>query len=317
MGLSKEIFRPKETRVAFSEIKVSRLTKGEAVIGARIPELSRMLAAEEKKEENPQPDNKNVRKDGFEPFVNPEPTNNPLFVNRYNGNFAQQMELNRKGVERVLKIAHLDGQIILTSLNPLRQRSVEANSDGSVTGKRSLFFGEKMQDDEIENPLRRVVPIPEGWRIEINDTRIREELEKGKLTGKKLQKKFIRHFSEQLNQGIMTCTVREKLTGIKDKHFKIKLFDTLGPVVVHSGLSLFWLYVGFSKFSSIIPIIVGIESTYIIMNILIQGDKNYPLRRKMDHKLEYLMPLLEIDKVIRTFAYLSLKGNLVRETKQP
>jgi len=55
------------------------------------------------------------RSDGFEPFLNPEFKEGDLFVNNYGGNYSQRMELNRRGVERTLQIAHLDGKVFLSN----------------------------------------------------------------------------------------------------------------------------------------------------------------------------------------------------------
>lgn len=49
--------------------------------------------------------------DGFEPFLNREFQEEDLFVNNYGGNYAQNMQLNRRGVDRALKIAHLEGKV--------------------------------------------------------------------------------------------------------------------------------------------------------------------------------------------------------------
>lgn len=89
---------------------------------------------------------------GFEPFVNPEgEQGSQLFVNEYGGNYAQNMELNRHAIEKTLRLAHLDGQIFLTSFSPSRNRSIDANPDGSVSSKKSVFWGEKIEKDEA-NP---------------------------------------------------------------------------------------------------------------------------------------------------------------------
>lgn len=341
MGLSKEILRPTETRMTFppvnpnySERKVNIFPEKKAGVEARIRELSQMLFAERKKDEEleGQPREKTPQTDGFEPFVNPEPISNPIFINGYTGNFAQRMELNRKGVEKVLKIAHLDGKVVLVSMPSSRTRSVDANPDGTVTGKRNLFWGEKIENDE-ENPLRQVIATPQGWRIEINDTRIREELEKKNPTGKKLQAEFTKHFNEQLKQGLLESIQREKLSSEKDEHFKGKLlYATLLPILtqVVAGAPIFINHpfratlfgVGSTILSYIVFNLFGElrkGEMRNIENILKELDPNFNPRkfsvyRHTDSLFEDLMPQIEIDKVARTWIFLSLKGRtLVKE----
>lgn len=342
MGLSKEVFRPlkpAERKVSFSPANVispeisSTTLAGEE---ARTSELTQMLFAQEKKEDGArkQPQEKTPRQDGFEPFVNPEPLENALFVNGYAGNLAQQMELNRKGVERVLKIAHLDGQVFLTSLSPDRQRSAEANPDGSVTKKRFLLWGEKIEDEHA-NPLRRVIPTPEGWTIEINDTRIREELEKRNLTKEKLQTEFVRQFNSQLKQGLLESIWREKCSDIKDPHLKIKKYFTIGPIFIQTvahapffmatPLRATSLAVGLTILSYGAINLIGQLSNIGIRNIKNEINRLNPnyfpekilsFRQNFDNLLEHFMPQVEIDKVVRSVFFLGFKGEtLVRERK--
>lgn len=332
MGLSKEIFRKSgETRSIFprvnpipQELQPVNIPTSEHLSDMRIYEIPRILSTDKKgKDNDSQPQVKNPRKYGFEPFINPEPQDDQLFVNEYNGNFAQQMELNREGVEQLLKIAHLEGKVILTSLNSSRQRSIEANPDGSVTSKRSLFIRERIEDDK-ENPLHRAIPIPEGWRIEINDGKIMENLTAKNLTGEKLKKKFAKEFNNQLKQGIKDSIVKEKLTTTKDDSYKIKL-GTLA--LVSAGA----LLLGTSLFSSMHPILAtgGTIVTFLMANgytnisILIFEKKLSSLLpispytvRKTDAPWEYFMPLVEVDKVLRSLLFLTFKGKrLVKESK--
>src|SRR3989344_2545790 len=84
----------------------------------------------------------------FESFTDPSENGENSFVNRYDGNFCQDMELNRKAVERVLNIVHLDGQVFLTSRSSAPKNSKE------------------------ESSLYKVKSVPQGWSIEINDRKI-------------------------------------------------------------------------------------------------------------------------------------------------
>lgn len=256
--------------------------------------------------------------DGFEPFVNPldpkqgNQENGQLFVNNYGGNYAQKMALNRSGVERALRIAHLDGQVYLTSLAPSRDRSSEAQGN-ELAGKRFLFFGEKIEDKE--NPMYRVVSIPQGWRIEINDTRITEELIEKKLTGEKRQRVFIGRFRSQLREALKECVWREKLSGIKDESFTPKLHITfISPLVVAAYSPILVLATSPSFYipTTVLTVFLG----YGLANVPLKENIRYR-ERKTDSMWEYFMPPVEIDKVARTYTYLAGKGRrLVRETKE-
>ncbi len=315
MGLNKESLREPsgERRVAFPgispvsfEIQPKKSPVIELGLKTILRELSQMPFAESKKAEQgkKQPQKETSKKDGFEPFVNPEPTHDPLFVHNYNG---QQMELNRGGIEKVLKIAHLDGQVFLTTLTPLRHRSIEANPDGSVSAKRSIFFGMDIKKENDENPLYKVTSVPQGWKIEINDQKLTEELTEKKLSGKKLQKTFIKKFNKLLNKGLFECIRKEKLTSIKDEWFKRKVFAQ----TINTGILLtLWAQ---QLFQLDLLAISTCMSTFFAINAFY----NIPYRqRKIDARWEYIMPLIEVDKVARSWAFLSLKGRkLVRETK--
>lgn len=262
-----------------------------------------------KKEKNGESEKpKSQKTDGFEPFVNPEPTNDPLLINGYNGNFAQRMDLNRKVAERVLKIAHLDGKVVFTSFVASKKPSAEAQGE-ELVAKRNLFFGEKIEDENKDNPYHRVIPTPEGWRIEINDTRIMKELEEKKLTGKELESKFIQEFNVHLGQGLWDCIWREKLTTVKDKRLIRK---TIVGFIAQAPLFL----MATSKLLA--PELPAYWYTFVGIGLLDQILYNsIPQVRKIDALWELLMPSVEIDKVGRSLAHLFFKGNtLAREKKE-
>ena len=319
MGLMQEGLRrygemgnaPAPANISPSEIKTNRLSLPEAGLGVEIREISRMLFSEGKKikETEAESQTETPKQDGFEPFVDPETQEGRLFVNGYNGNFAQRMELNRKGVERVLEIAHLDGTVILTSLIAPRKSSEAQGNE--LAAKRNLFFGDKIQDENRENPSHRVISIPEGWRIEINDTRILEELKNRNLTGEKLQTEFIKHFNARLNQGMWECIWKEKFSSVKDIGFTRKLYSStillaLPPVsiVTLGGINFLPLVI-------FIPVSLGFIGT---VNGFVNSGNRF---RKLDAPWEYFMPMVEIDKVARSAVFLTFKGRtLVKEVKQ-
>lgn len=268
------------------------------------------------------------RRDTFEPFINPNPENNPnnLFVNNYGGSYAKNMELDREGIEAVLRIAHLNGKVFFSSMSKSRDRSLEGvNKDGSVEVKKTLMLEDEAQGKDENNPLLRTVPIPEGWRIEINDERMMEELQKKKLTGKKLQGKFVQGFNGVFTAGVFECIRREKLSSVKDRYFREKLMAlymfTIPPLQL---VSMILMVV---KDTDQLEPLIEVGSGWFLMNLVVnfyfshkKKSLEYPdsfyLSRPIDHLWEYVMPPVEIDKVARTFAILSLPGKkLIRERK--
>ena len=281
---------------------------------AQIQEIRFGLQQENNNEEGESEEKGSPQKsDGFEPFVSQEPQEEHSFVNLYGGAYSQRMELNRGAVERALKIAHLDGKVFLTTLTPSRDRSTEAQSN-ELVAKRFLFFGEKTQKEEEDNPLYRVVSVPEGWRIEVNDQRITEELTEKRLDGKELQKAFVGKFNGLVKEGLFECIRREKLSSEKDKDFIPKLLNSMAYLSIpHLERFLF----------SFSPIYL-IPNYVIILMFLAQGNararltnQGWVFRKHIDSSWEYFMPPVELDKVARAFAYTVGKGRtLVREIKE-
>jgi len=313
---------------------VSRLGESSKV-GERLQEISFGLQQESNNHGIKRRDSDGTndkRSDGFEPFVGKEPQDgqlDKLFVNLYGGNYAQKMELNRRRVERALQIAHLDGKVFLSSLSQSRSRSeVQGNE---LAAKRFLVFGERPKEIE-EDPYKRVVSVPEGWRIEINDQKITEELMEERLGGEELQKAFIRRFNTLVKQGIRESVLREKLSSAKDIYFRRKLFWSLAFPV---SLGIFEVPFLIINPSFWMPFYVNFNlAMYGFMNFNDQDsmrrfehmqirlkdstpnfkDSTFSLARNTDSVLEYFLPPVEIDKVGRTFAYLAGKGRtLVRE----
>ncbi len=236
--------------------------------------------------------------DGFEPF-GPSDYPNANFVNGYRGNFSYIMQINRKAVEKVLKIAHLDGKVYLSSFDASSKRSIEANSDGSITAKRGLFMGQKIEDENRE-PLYKVKAVPQGWRIEINDKRMVDTLSEKGLSGEKLKKEFISNFNGFVNAGLLQAVMREKLSEEKDTNFKGKvLLFVLQPVLAFGfQFSASGINPGSIRFGAIFSLFyIGLGNLF-----------TYNRLRKTDNPLEIFMPFVEVDKVARTYSFLQGKG---------
>lgn len=289
----------------------------EEIVRNKLQEVRFGIHREKNKERGGEEKPPKPKTSGFEPFVDandplkPPEQNGVLFVNYYNGNYAQKMMLNRMRVEKALQIAHLDGQVFLTSLVSSRQRSAEVQGN-ELAAKRNLFFGEKIKKDQEENPLSRVVSVPEGWRIEINDTKLTEELTgEKKLAGQELQKAFVKQFSLLLKKGLHECAWREKLSLEKDEDFRAKLRWDIVISAISVMPSAPFLTLTIDGLFFVLAVDLGLICLgYGMSNAFFPN-------RKFDHSWECFMPSVEIDKVVRTFTYLSVKGRtLVKETRE-
>lgn len=253
---------------------------------------------------------KSSRLDGFEPFVDPEESQEDnLFVNNYGGAYSQKMELNRKGVERALQIAHLDGKVFLSSLSGSRSRAEAQGNE--LAARRFLIFDRKNQKTEEENLYKRVASVPEGWKIEINDQRITDELMEKRLAGEELQKEFIGRFNTLFKQGIRESVWREKMSSEKDDYFRHKLLLS----IMYSSVNA----LGFAPISIVQPsfyISAAIGTPPLLFSVVNSLSRGNFGRINIDKPWEVFMPPVEVDKVARTYAYLGGKGRrLVREAK--
>lgn len=299
------LFKVSESARAQNNNLEQAITPREIILFSRVDKEKDTEAPDQTPEINQTTEPMETKPNGdWEPFSQ-RPIRVNRFFNLYDGNYAQDMEINRERVEQAIKVAGLEGDIVLTSLSYSRTRSLEANPDGSVAAKRGLLWGEKPED--AENPYHRATPIPEGWRIEICDQKIRDELSE-KYSGEKLQKKFVAKFNQNLRAGIWEALWKEKLTAKKDSNSAFKLRVSLLYPAVAAGLSALG---GFT-----------LRDLYVIGFVLLAyGVNNYlsffvddgRYRRSLRSFYEYFMPPVEIDRIIRGLAFVNLKGrNLVR-----
>lgn len=253
--------------------------------------------------------NKKQNYNPWEPF-NLEPNPSQRFVNLYGGPYSQQMELNRANAERLLEVAAIQGRVTLTDVPMDRNRSIAGvNTDGSVTKRRGLFWGEKIEEDESKAMVK---PIPEGWKIEIPGQEIIEELSRQE-SKKPIGERFTTRINQTLRNLIGEVIFREKLTSDKS--------SLLSRIYFSSPPWWGFLFLGiplrdFSTYSIITPLVVS-AFYYPAINSI-----RNPRNRENLAKYEYFLPPLEIDRVLRGFTFANLKGrNLVRlrpdENKTP
>ncbi len=236
----------------------------------------------------------------WEPF-NLEPNPNQKFVNLYSGPFSQQMELNRANADRLLDVAGIQGQIILTDVPMDRSRGIAGiNSDGSVTKRRGLFWGEKLEEDQSQALVK---PTPDGWRIEIPGQEIIEELSRQE-SKTPLDKRFTGRFNQVIRDSIREIIFREKLTTEKDVRLSSKAILSAMPLfngILNGSVALIN--------DSIILLLTAFAFPLVMYGIT---NKKFPIRTLKD-RYEYIMPFVEIDRYIRGVIFTKNKGrNLVR-----
>ncbi len=254
-------------------------------------------------EETPEPRKQN----DWESFnTKPHPSQN--FVNLYSGPFSQQMELNRKNAERLLQVAGIEGKVILADTPMDRSRSIAGvNPDGSVIGRRKLYWGEKIEDEDKSQSL--VKSIPQGWRIEIPGQDILDELSSEK-SKKPLDKRFVARFNHLLRPALNQVMIREKLTAEKDTQFLRKFLVSTAPLIIAP-----MEYLLSDKPYSLIYLsadVAGAIMFYVFANF-VYGTAHFWQKKSI---YEYFMPPIEIDRVLRGLTYLNIKGqNLTRLKK--
>ena len=157
---------------------------------------------------------------GWEPILDCPPSDN--FVCRYEGNFAQNLLINRPLVEKFLRFAGFDGRVLLTESHVKRPRSIPdgINPDGSVAGRGSLFWGERVQtEDSKVNPYIQIDSDDAGWTILINGTLITEDLSKNVSAGSREGEiQFATTFDQYLKEGLAKVALKDKCTFAKDPY---------------------------------------------------------------------------------------------------
>src|SRR3989344_4155614 len=275
---------------------------GEVVLFSRIGEEPR---SEKNKaggslENHPEKVQDLKRQSDWESFLS-KPAPQQRFINLYGGPFGQQMELNRKNAEKLLEMGGIEGKLILVDLPMDRSRSIAGvNSDGSVTGRRRLFWGEKIEDEE--SPRSLVKSVPEGWRIEIPGQDIMEELSRQE-SEKPLGKRFVARFNQQLRQALGEVILREKLTTVKDPLLRRRIIMSLGPYA--------FMFSGEAAFGAINEVTIPLTLVWqsLVFAIINSGKMISPegnsIGRKFGHRVqlyEFFLPYVQFDRVLRGLA---------------
>ncbi|MDO8486839.1 MAG: hypothetical protein Q7S45_00890 [Candidatus Curtissbacteria bacterium] len=254
---------------------------------------------------NPLPEETRREPDGFEPFST-EPGEGQKFINLYGGSFYRNLELNRVAVEEIIRVAALQGNIVLISVPKERDpRSVDINPDGSATRKRSLFWGEKPQEDEPQRPVR-VVSTPQGWKVEVCDEMILED-----LVAKESKKPIDLRFAKKLNVYLRTVLgeviFKEKFT--ENKHYGSLWLRcmTSSAYIIGAMFLPENLIEGNYSGEGIIAV------SFIVFSAGWMKDLSGNPTRNLTAFYEYLMPQIELDRVIAGKFILETRGRrLVR-----
>lgn len=223
----------------------------------------------------------------YEPFTR-EIVRGHKFVNFYSGEFSAQMELNRQAVERLLAISAIDGIVVFTGLTS-RDQQPAANAEST------------------EALLYTTEPTPNGWRIEIDDTRISENSGEDDQRLKMLR--FGDSFNLLLRRSLREIIIRDKLSGVKDINSRKKAFSSLSIFVMQSVIT----QLNGTQWYDIPEVIAATSASYGAANLLSRYRANRLARNSLTSKYEYFMPLFEIDRAARGLTYLNIHGRkLVR-----
>lgn len=147
----------------------------------------------------------------------------------YAGNYAQFLELNRPRVERFLDIASLDGKVLLTESRVKKPNPMpDINPDGSVSGRKSLRFGEKPAEEIKGNPYYQTKADHNGYLIAVNGTMIAEDLMKANSrNARESIGEFGQKFNAQFRGGLRDLLWKDKCTYQQDPYLMGRIVGTL------------------------------------------------------------------------------------------
>ncbi len=237
-----------------------------------------------------------------------EPTSEQKFVVAYSGPYAQRLEINRANAERFMRVAAIDGRIMLTDLSSTRGRQIEGvNSDGSVTQRKGLFWGDKINKDGSEATYSQVTKVAGGYRIGISGQAILDD-ERKKESKKPLETRFVERFNSELAVSLMKAIGKEKLS-LDTRYNLSRWFWTLFYPGIYFSISL---QDGQIDSDELFRASAFTLLTYGFENVIgFRGS-----RKTLNSLPEYFMPPVEFDRYARGIAFMNLKGrNLVRLVK--
>lgn len=251
------------------------------------------------------------------------------FVCTYGGPFAQNLLLDRPQVDRFLAITALDGRVLLQESKVRRPKVVPdgINPDGSVTARRSLTWGEKVEveDSKRVNPYFQVEPDQAGWVISVNGGLLLDDLMKdGKTSAREATGKFAKRFDYYTRVGLKEALLKDKLTTAKDKYILGRgavsgmwTVNMVGEVIffgddlrqVAQGEAFMLSIIGLSN-TFLKRLFLQMESAASTANEHEQVEffaKFQPFRRNVKNAIEAFGFPVEFDRAILAYSYLDWK----------
>lgn len=239
------------------------------------------------------------------------------FVCAYGGPFAQRMILDRGQIERFLDIASLDGRVLLQESKVRKPQALPEgiNPDGSVAGRGSLRWGEKIQvEDKKINPYFQVESDNAGWVVSINGNLIQEDLVKKGLDAREMVEPFAKKFRYYSSVGLREALLKDKLTISGDPILSGRLVGTLFYIwIATPGSEMVWNAFSWSSLAGILFL-----DNYLFHSM--NEDKFRELkksgyrrrhfvteRRTVKNRFEIFAPPLEIDRTVLAYGYLDWK----------
>lgn len=162
------------------------------------------------------------------------------FACNYGGNFSQRLEINRPVIDRFLRIAALDGRILLKEGNSDRFRPApDINPDGSTTGKGRLRWGEEARVDSQANAnFWRVEQDSEGWVIVFNGGLMIEKLMEQKGSNvRKIEKDFCRAMDGSVKEGLKESLWRDKCSEAGDPFYTGRLVNSAAILFIYTQIA--------------------------------------------------------------------------------
>ncbi len=252
---------------------------------------------------------KSVELKGWEPITDCPPSDN--FICTYGGNFSQHLLINRGQIERFLDIASLDGRVLLQESKVRRPQPIPdgVNPDGSVAGRGSLRWGQKIEaENKKQNPYFQVESDPAGWVISINGNLIQEDLVKKGLDARNMVRPFAGKMNYYTRVGLRETLLKQKLS------IPSLLSGGIDMVIWQTMYKIFIVDRSIAYVNDLLILIPAMAITNCISNKTIKTRTDYlnkrdsvipsPLRKTLKSRLDYLMFNLEIDRVAIAYSYL-------------
>ncbi len=243
----------------------------------------------------------------------------------YSGVASDLMELNPSVADNFMRVSDMRRNILIVQKPQDRVRDYEDVGFVKVAKflkmpRLGLWRGDNMMQTRSEE---------DTWLIAINDQELADKVARDQTAGRKFEDRYVDAFNKEVNRGLLNCLKREKLfnSGKYNLAFAMGYFSLLNydlsllPVVVAAGLS------GHLNTPvetiSIITILTLTE--HLFVNGLISLNAVYDDRFGkfggsmlssglndpfIKHSaLEFMMPIVPIDRLIRGSRYLSQHGD--------